>query len=208
VSHIVSFTFFPSTSIDFTLKSTPMVAGWSVAKESSVKRSRMLDFPTPLFVRICVCERARVRVCTRSWKVPAMCDCLPACLPACLPVASRAVRAQGRTVTATATCTLQVLKPEAEEAQHQMPTPVTVGSGSGCYLSNTTTDRRHPDAANSGPTPRFGNRQVASDRKHHQHRCRSIAHSDCLIHMDFRLPLSSSSPCSPSRPCRAPHEQS
>ena len=50
VSHIVSFTFFPSTSIDFTLKSTPMVAGWSAAKESSVKRSNMLDLPTPLFV--------------------------------------------------------------------------------------------------------------------------------------------------------------
>ena len=51
VSHIVSFTFFPSTSIDFTLKSTPMVAGWSAAKESSVKRNNMLDLPTPLFVR-------------------------------------------------------------------------------------------------------------------------------------------------------------
>eukprot|EP00961_Rhodomonas_salina_P170135 2293152-Rhodomonas_salina.2 len=32
-----------------TLKSTPMVAGWSVANESSVKRRRMLDFPTPLY---------------------------------------------------------------------------------------------------------------------------------------------------------------
>ena len=39
----------------WTLKSTPMVAGWSAAKESSVKRRRMLDLPTPLR------ERAHIR---------------------------------------------------------------------------------------------------------------------------------------------------
>ena len=34
-----------------TLKSTPIVAGWSCANESSVKRNRMLDFPTPLSIQ-------------------------------------------------------------------------------------------------------------------------------------------------------------
>jgi hypothetical protein len=40
----------------WTLKSTPMVAGWSAAKESSVNRRRMLDLPTPLRMRAHVRE--------------------------------------------------------------------------------------------------------------------------------------------------------
>lgn len=42
VSHKASFTRFPSIDKVFTLKSTPIVAGWSGSKMSSVKRNSKL----------------------------------------------------------------------------------------------------------------------------------------------------------------------
>lgn len=47
VSHICSFTLLPSSSIVRILKSMPMVVMKEGVKESSLKRSRQQDFPTP-----------------------------------------------------------------------------------------------------------------------------------------------------------------
>lgn len=47
VSHICSFTRFPSSSIVLILKSMPMVVMKEGVKESSLKRRRQHDLPTP-----------------------------------------------------------------------------------------------------------------------------------------------------------------
>jgi hypothetical protein len=48
VSHICSFTRLPSSSIVRILKSMPMVVMKEGVNESSLKRKRQHDFPTPL----------------------------------------------------------------------------------------------------------------------------------------------------------------
>ncbi len=59
------------------MKSTPMVAGWSVAKESSVNRRRMLDFPTPLVkVRVRAGVRGHAALCSQrreAWDGRVLC---------------------------------------------------------------------------------------------------------------------------------------